>query len=73
MTPEMILAIFQMVMTAEPVVVQTVHDLLVGAGGKSDQAVLTQDVADWDAIIAKAKVQIGAHEVVPPAAPPVAA
>jgi hypothetical protein len=48
-----------MVLSAEPAVVQLVHDLLVGGGGQSDQQVLTGDVADWQTIIANAKAQLG--------------
>ena len=58
MNPSLITSILQMILVAEPVVVQTVHDLLVGTGGQSDQAVLTSDLADWNAIIEKAKAQI---------------
>lgn len=54
----LILNILTMLVAAEPVVAQTVHDLLVGTGGQSDQAVLTSDLADWQAIIDKAKAQI---------------
>jgi len=63
--PAAIVAILQMVLSAEPAIVQLVHDLLVGAGGRSDQAVLTQDVADWQTIIANAKAQLA------PPTPPV--
>jgi hypothetical protein len=58
MDAKLILAILQMIAVAEPAVIQTIHDLLVGAGGKSDQVVLTSDLADWDAIIAKAREQL---------------
>ena len=60
MNPAVIVAALQMLLTAEPAVVQTIHDLLVGTGGVSDQAVLTSDLADWQAIVAKAKTQIAA-------------
>ena len=58
MNPATIVAIFQMILAAEPAIVQTVHDLLAGTGGKTDQDVLTSDIADWNAIIAKAKAQL---------------
>jgi hypothetical protein len=58
MNPATVVAILQMILAAEPAVVQTIHDLLVGTGGQSDQAVLTSDLADWNAIIAKAKEQL---------------
>ena len=64
-----VVSILNMILAAEPAVVQLVHDLLVGTGGKSDQDVLTQDLADWDAIAAKAKAQLAAPSVSP--APPV--
>ncbi len=54
-----IVAILKMILLAEPPVVHLVHDLLVGTGGQSDQAVLTKDIADWQAIAAKAKAQLG--------------
>lgn len=59
MNPAVIVSILNMVLTAEPAVVQLVHDLLTKGGGKSDQDVLTGDLADWDAIIADAKKQLG--------------
>jgi len=49
--------------------VQAVHDFLVGTGGVSDQDVLTQDIADWQAIAAKAKAQLA---LLPPTPPPAA-
>lgn len=60
-----IIAILQMILVAEPSVVQVIHDLLVGTGGQSDQATLTSDLADWQAIIDKAKAQLAA---IPPKA-----
>ena len=58
MNPATIVAVFQMILEAEPAIVQTVHDLLAGTGGQTDQAVLTSDLADWNAIIEKAKTQL---------------
>jgi hypothetical protein len=58
MNPETALAVLKMVLAAEPAVVQVIHDFLAGSGGKSDQAVLTQDLADWQGIIDKAKAQL---------------
>lgn len=63
MNPQLIVNILSMILAAEPAVIQTIHDLLVGVGGQSDQAVLTSDLADWQAIIAKAQAQL-----TPPAA-----
>ena len=60
MKPETIVAVLQMILTAEPAVVQVIHDLLAGTGGQTDQAVLTADLADWQDIIAKAKAQLSA-------------
>lgn len=59
MNSAVIVATLQMILKAEPAIVQTIHDLLAGTGGETDQAVLTQDIADWDAIIAKARQQLG--------------
>lgn len=59
MNPVTIVAVLQMILSAEPAVVQLVHDLLVGAGGQSDEAVLTADLADWQTIIATAKAAKG--------------
>lgn len=64
MNPAKIVAILNMVLTAEPAVVQLVHDLLAHGGGQTDQAILTADIADWDGIIAEAKKQLAP----PPAA-----
>jgi hypothetical protein len=58
MNPALIASILKMILTAEPAVVQTIHDLLVNQGGESDQAVLTSDLTNWDAIVAKAQTQL---------------
>lgn len=58
MNPGTIVSILQMLLASEPAVIQVIHDLLVGAGGQSDEAVLTTDLADWNSIIAKAKEQL---------------
>lgn len=63
MNPATIVATLQMILAAEPTVIQVIHDLLAGTGGATDQAVLTSDLADWNAIIAKAQAQLN-----PPAA-----
>lgn len=47
-----------MIATAEPTILQMVHDLLAGGGGATDQAVLTADAVDWQAIIAKAQAAL---------------
>lgn len=62
MTTAGILAILSMLSTAEPTIIQMVHDLLAGGGGETDQAVLTADAVDWQTIIAKAQASL------PPAA-----
>lgn len=59
MTPATIVATLQMILAAEPAIIQVIHDLLAGTGGKTDQETLTSDLADWDAIIAKARAQLG--------------
>lgn len=63
MNPAAIVAILNMVLTAEPAVVQLVHDLLAKGGGQTDQAILTADITDWDGIIAEAKKQLGAPPI----------
>lgn len=50
-----ILAILSMITTAEPAIIQLVHDLLASAGGETDQAILTADSTDWAKIIATAE------------------
>ena len=69
MNPATTIAVLQMILSAEPAVVQLIHDLLVGSGGQSDQAVLTQDLADWTTIIANAKAQL-AGGTAPPSPTP---
>lgn len=64
-TSDIILNILKMILLAEPAIVQVVHDFLVGTGGKSDQSVLTQDLADWQAIADKAKAQLPAASAPP--------
>lgn len=59
MNPATIVSILNMVLSAEPAVVQLVHDLLAKGGGKTDQDILTGDLADWEMIIADAKKQLG--------------
>lgn len=58
MTAAGILSILSMISAAEPTVIQMVHDLLAGAGGQTDQDVLTADAVDWKAIIAKAQAAL---------------
>lgn len=65
MNAQTVVSILSMLLAAEPAVVAAVHDLLVGSGGQSDQAVLTADAVDWAAIVTKAKAALA------PATPPV--
>lgn len=53
-----ILSILSMITQAEPAVIQLVHDLLASATGESDQAILSADSTDWNAIIANAKAAL---------------
>lgn len=53
-----ILAILSMITTAEPAVIQLVHDLLATSTGASDLAILTADSTDWATIIANAKAAL---------------
>lgn len=52
--PQVLLSVLGMLSAAEGPVIQLVHDLLVGTGGKSDQATLVADAADWKDLQAKA-------------------
>lgn len=70
MNPAVIVAVVDMILKAEPAVIQTIHDLLAGTGGQTDQPVLTADIADWQSIIDKARAQMPPQ---PPAAPAPAA
>lgn len=53
-----ILAILQILLTAEPAVVTAIHNLLSGTGTADDLAVLKADVIAWQAIADKAKAEI---------------
>lgn len=66
MNPDTLIAVLRMLLAAEPAIIQLTHDLLVGTGGKSDQAVLTADIADWETIAAKAKEQLSSTPTAPP-------
>lgn len=62
MNPQLILQLLSMLATAEPVVLQAVHDFLAGTGGQTDQAVLTADAIDWKDIQKKAQAAIDAKQ-----------
>lgn len=59
MNPVLIEQILQALLGAEPVVVQAVHDLVIGTQGKADLEVLNQDVIDWQAVQAKSRKELG--------------
>lgn len=69
MNPATIVTVLQMLLAAEPAAVQVVHDFLVGTGGKSDQATLTQDLADWQGILDKANAQLAGGNTAPAPTP----
>jgi len=53
-----ILAILQILSTAEPSVVTAIHKLLTGSGTADDLAVLKADAIAWQAIADKAGAEI---------------
>lgn len=71
-TAPTILNILQILLTAEPAVVQAIHNLLGGNGTADDLAVLKADVLAWRAIADKAQFEINKSQspFVPPAVAP---
>jgi len=59
LNPALIAQILQILLTAEPTVVEYIHSLLTGTGNAADAAILAQDVIDWQAVQAKAKAELG--------------
>lgn len=57
-TVSSILAILQILSTAEPAVVTAIHNLLTGSGTADDLTVLKADAIAWQAIADKAGVEI---------------
>jgi hypothetical protein len=56
--PDTILKVIQIILTAEPAVVQAIHNLLTGTGTASDLTVLKADALAWQAIANHAAAQI---------------
>jgi hypothetical protein len=52
------LTVIQMIIAAEPAVVQAIHNLLSGTGTADDLAILKADSIAWQAIADKAKAEI---------------
>jgi len=67
-TAPLALTVIQMILAAEPAVVQAIHSLLTGTGTADDLAVLKADVIAWRAIADKAQVEIA--KAAPPAVAP---
>lgn len=67
-TAPTILNILQILLTAEPAVVNAIHNLLSGTGTADDLAVLKADAAAWQAVADKAQAEIDKLKFVPPAA-----
>lgn len=59
------LQVIQMIIAAEPAVVQAIHNLMSGTGTMSDLAILKADGLAWQAIADKA-----AEEIAKTPAPP---
>lgn len=57
-TAPLALTVIQMLLAAEPAVVQAIHNLLSGTGTADDLAVLKADTIAWQAIAAKAQAEI---------------
>jgi len=54
----LILNILQILVTAEPAIINAVHNLLTGTGTADDLAVLAADKIEWQAIADKAQAEI---------------
>ena len=69
MTPEVLLKLIQVLLVAEPAIVQAVHNLLTGTGTADDLAILKGDVIGWQAIADKAQVEMDKVKGLPPTPP----
>jgi len=67
MNPAVILQILQILLVAEPTVVQAVHDLLTGHGGTNDVQILAGDKVVWENVQSAARKQLGLPD--PPVVP----
>ncbi len=54
-----VLQIIQILLAAEPAVVNAIHDLLTGHSGETDAQVLAGDKVIWQDVQAKAREQLG--------------
>ena len=63
-TAPLILNILQILVAAEPAVINAVHNLLTGTGTADDLAILAADKIEWQAIADKAQAEI--NKVKPP-------
>jgi hypothetical protein len=54
----LILQILQILSTAEPAIIQAIHNLLTGTGTADDLAILGADKIAWQAIADKAQAEI---------------
>lgn len=52
------LSVIQMILAAEPAIVQAIHNLLSGIGTADDLMVLKGDIIAWQAIADKAAAEI---------------
>ena len=62
----LILQILQILSTAEPAIIQAIHNLLTGTGTADDLAVLGADKVAWQTIADKAQAEL--NKANPPAA-----
>lgn len=56
--PNIALTVIQMILLAEPAIVQAIHNLLSGNGTADDLAILKADNIAWQAIADKAAAEI---------------
>ena len=61
----LILNVLQILLTAEPAVVQAIHNILTGSGSADDLATLKADSIAWQAIADKAAAEIAKANPVP--------
>lgn len=70
MTPEVLLKLIQLLLVAEPAVVQAIHNLMTGTGTTDDLAILKSDAIGWQAIADKAQAEIDKIKALPVDPPP---
>lgn len=68
MNPAIVVQILQMLLVAEPAVIQAIHNLMSGTGTADDLAILGADKIAWQMMGDKAAAEIAKTKALPPPA-----